>query len=575
MNKLLKRFLDNEPQSGKSFAAFRIMFCLFILVFIVHINYYRPLIFNSIPHLVYNPFPAKLFLVIWGLAAGMLLFGWHTRIAAVINYLFVIMITFLFSNTGCGSFNDDLLRIGSFLLIIMPAGRHFSVDAVCRSIRYGYRPPVPASTLYYNLALFVSLGLMYLASAITKLSSPMWQKGLGLWIPASMPYNKWHPVTFFLDMEWLMVGVNYVTVAWELLFIFFIFSKKWRTVFAVTGLLFHAGIAAIFPFPLLCLGPATFYVLFIPDRFWQRFRQKDIRLCIDGQNRAQVIFAQALTTLNGRTVTEHYASAGMTVNSQAFSSTARAAVYALNLTPSGWLFSWLLRIEPVRLLVSALIDDGIAAAGREPGTFFTESFRRFWLLVFCITLLSVQLFYTSYHIISKARKPPVQTNLSKETYFIRKDITDLSLKPSNLFRTLFGLNARGVFLDHSNTGSKTVFAVVRIGLAGDTTWLPYFDRQGYALGMNRNLAWSKYTFNSVCSGSIPNPYELEKTLWLWAGKNAVSTRGLTLHVLKRTYIYPHRFEPGYHQQLAALPWLSIATVEWPNDTFTYIPVARR
>ena len=39
-----------------------------------------------------------------------------------------------------------------------------------------------------------------------------------------------------------------------------------------------------------------------------------------------------------------------------------------------------------------------------------------------------------------------------------------------------------------------------------------------------NLAWSKYTFNSVCSGTIPNPKELEKLIWLWANKNNIKTK---------------------------------------------------
>src|SRR3954471_21462285 len=100
MNRFSQWLLRQEyQQSAKSFAAFRIALCLFLLVFIWHVTYYRPLIFNTIPNLVYNPFPAKLFLVLWSCCVVFLLAGWQTRVVSIINYLFVIIVTFLFSNT--------------------------------------------------------------------------------------------------------------------------------------------------------------------------------------------------------------------------------------------------------------------------------------------------------------------------------------------------------------------------------------------------------------------------------------------------------------------------------------------
>lgn len=569
MNKLSQWLLKQErEQSAKSFAAFRIAFSLFLLVFIAHVTYYRPLIFNSIPHLAFNPFPAKLFLLLWITVSGFLLVGWQTRVNAVINYLFIIIATFVFSNTGSGSFNDDLLRIGGFLLIIMPTERNFSLDALLKNIRYGANPVKPVSSLYYTAALLVSLGLMYLASGITKLYSPMWLKGLGLWIPASMPYNKWHSFDFFLNLEWLMRGINYVTIIWELAFVFVLFSKN-KSWFAITGVLFHLVIAALFPFPLLCFGPILFYVLFIPDSFWRRFSTKNITLIINPQSQRQQIFARALQSIHSNTTVTGHQQAKITVNNTELRSNWKTAIYGLNQTTFGKLYSWLLELELVRLIISAFTDDGIQLSDTFSRPFFKSSFKRFWLAVFCVMLLSVQLFYTSYHLVSKIKGKQPKTGEVKNGYHVRKNITDVSLKPSNLFRTLFGLNARGVFLDHSSTGTKTVFAIIHVSSNADTTWLPFFDRHGYALSMNMNQAWSKYTFNSVCSGTIPNPQELEKTLWLWAEKNNIVKNNTVLHILKRTYVFPTTFEPDYQKKMAGLPWLEIGTAQWENGRFRY------
>jgi hypothetical protein len=71
-----------------------------------------------------------------------------------------------------------------------------------------------------------------------------------------------------------------------------------------------------------------------------------------------------------------------------------------------------------------------------------------------------------------------------------------------------------------------------------------------------NLAWSKYTFNSVCSGTIPNPKELEKSIWLWANKNNIKTDSLDFAILKRTYHFPSTYQKDYHQQLINQSWTS-------------------
>jgi hypothetical protein len=91
MNRIINWLKQYDTSvSNRGFAVFRISLSFFLLVLISSIYYYRPLIFNTIPHIAPNPFPAKLFISIWAFVVLGLMIGWQTRIMAVINYLFVV-----------------------------------------------------------------------------------------------------------------------------------------------------------------------------------------------------------------------------------------------------------------------------------------------------------------------------------------------------------------------------------------------------------------------------------------------------------------------------------------------------
>jgi len=561
------------PVSTVGFAFFRITFSLFLLVLISSIYYYRPIIFNAIPHIALNPFPAKLFLSIWALVVFILMIGWQTRIVAIINYLFVVITAFTFSNSGCGSFNDDLMRIGSFLLIIMPAKQSYSIDHVLHTIKYGQRPSTQTSYWNYLAALFVSLGLMYWASSLTKIYSPMWNKGLGLWIPSVMPHNKWHDLTFYLNWKWAHIIANYLTMAWEFGLIFALFFKKIRHYAAWIGVFFHLIIASIFPFPLLCFGPIPFYLLFINDKFWQKFKMSSVEITINPNNPKQNALARLISGLNNHTVVHHHTLKNIIINQTEYVNNWLAASAVLKSSLGGKLIALFLHFELFRLIIDFILEEVIKLQNPEqsPQPIISEKIRYWVLGIFCFGLLSVQTFYSSYHFYSRI-KGGVTTVELKKFYAVRKDISDYSLKPSNLFRTLFGLNARGVFIDHSLSGSKTVFAVVQKQANGDTLWLPFFNATGYCMNMNMNLAWSKYTFNSVCSGTIPNPKELEKSIWLWANKNNIKTDSLDFAVLKRNYHFPSTFQKDYHQQLINQSWIPEGNVKWRKGIYTYTPL---
>lgn len=563
----------DTPVSNRSFALFRISFALFLLVFIGQVNYFRPLVFNSFLTLAPNPFPAKLFLGSWFIAAFVMMIGFKTRFAALINYLCVVIATYNFANRGCGTFNDDLLRIGSVIILFFPTHKSISVDATIHQMYNGVGFTKYTSRLYYLAAIFISLGLMYWASSITKIFSPIWQKGLGLWIPAVMPHNKWNNISLFLNTPWVMYAINYITIVWEAFFIAAIFSKRWAPVFAWAGIFFHVCIAAIFPFWLLCFGPLPFYFLFLNGNRIINTHLTPGIVYLNLKNKRQLVLSRFVKLLNPKLTTYHHDNLRIQFDGQQFGNNWDACRHILQKNFGGRGLSFLLRFEFFRLLAKLIVDDILIVKpdGSIPPTeqWFSHSSKKVSLVICGVLLLATQVFYSTYHLYKNWNKTIEVQDLSKREFHVRKSIEDVSLKPANLFRTLFGLNARGLFLDHSSVGNKVMFAVTMQNKNGETIWLPYFNQQGLVGTYNMNQMWSLYSFTAVSSGTIPNPNELEKVLTFWANKNRINTDSLDLHVLKRVYIFPTKFETNYLQQQQQLPWTLEGRVTWRNGVFTY------
>lgn len=568
---LLKLVGPNDEVSIKAFAAFRVSFAIFIAIFILNVYYFKPLIFNSFISLGANPLPAKLFLAIWLTSAIGLMIGYQTRFVAIVNYICVVLATYIFSNNGCGAFNDDLLRIGSFMLLIFPVHKLHSIDAVMHSIKYG----VPFSTLTsrynYLAAIFISLGLMYWASSITKIASPIWQNGLGLWIPAVVPQNKWNDIDLLLNQEWVMIGINHLTIVWEFLFIVAVFNRTLRPYFAWIGILFHLCIAALFPFWLLCFGPIPFYILLFYDKIGLKKSIKDtLNISYNLNSVRQILFVRFAYALNNNIQLSALPTGGLQINNNQFNSNWIAAQKLLNKHWYGVFFSWTLKLDFFQLLYIFIAEEVLLI--QPPSSkkeLLSDKFKQQALVYFSVLLLFVQVFYSSYHLLKFKQEDIKGIDITVKKYSPRKNISDASLKPANLFRTLLGINARGVFLDHSSFGYKPVFAITYQTADGKHHWLPHFTPEGYCRSYNMNQMWSQYSFNSVCSGSVPNPVGLQQVIKFWAQKNHVLLDSIDFTVLKRIYIFPTKFKKNYLNEQKKLPWTPEGVVKWRKGKFSY------
>jgi hypothetical protein len=564
----LKQF-DN-PVSTKSFALFRILFAFYSLGIIYQLNDMFPIYFDHVPGISKTLFPGNLTLFVWKWTNILLLLGIFTRYIAAVNYILIVLMTAFFANSHLGSFNDDLLRIGSFLLIFMPVSKNWSVDALFRGMtRQDNRKQT--YYIYYLLSILLSVGLLYFASGITKVFSPMWQKGIGIWIPAVIPHYRWNSLPFFQDQQWLMYSLNYCVIAFELSFIYLLFHKKLHTLMVVLGIGFHIGIALLFPFTYISVGPIMFYTLLIPDWFWAWWDRKTeaSRKYTLGYGPARysnilVVRITQFFDLRKRFIfTEN--TAGLEFGGQTgWNALSGAWSKNLFLLPA----SLMIKIDSIKTLLEYAREQWLP--GRllsDPNAGSRLMLKRFSFFVFTALLCGIQLFYVTYHTYSTFK---AKTNPSKTYMVERTDRQYFSTKPSNLARTFFGINSRGVFLDHGFKGTKTVFAMSYTYKTGKQIWIPLFDTLGYCQSMNRNMAWGKITYHFLVSGYYtPDTNGLKKFTWVWANKKHIPLADLHLTVYRKRYTFPSEFEKGYLDKMLHLQWDTAGLIHWKDTVFHY------
>ncbi|MCU0735013.1 MAG: DCC1-like thiol-disulfide oxidoreductase family protein, partial [Methylotetracoccus sp.] len=277
------RFLLHAVQQGLAkqvpatgLGLFRIFFALVALQEILFLYHFRHLIFDPLPYLDPASPSIHLFLVFWAIAALFLALGYRTRSAAAANYLFWLVFTVFTPmwKDFDGGF-DQLMLGSSFLLIFLPSERALSLDNLrlkwlLSTPGRRYAPPASVSVLAYFIPLAVSLGLIYLDSAIHKLSAEFWRHGLGPWLPSSLPYYM-SPLdlSWLLNIEPLQKLIGYGILVFQFLFIFLFYFRPFRVPLLAVGASLHAGIIVslnIYPFGF---GMLVHYFLLVPFAWWR------------------------------------------------------------------------------------------------------------------------------------------------------------------------------------------------------------------------------------------------------------------------------------------------------------------
>jgi len=273
---ILQHALEKQvPATG--LAMFRIGYGLVALQEILFLIYFRPLIFDDLPYIDQGPAMIAFFLPLWSFAALGLTLGWHTRLSAVVNYLFWVLFTAFTSmwRDFDGGFDQMMISSG-LLLIFLPSERALSLDRLRLALKYSvpgqrYHPPNYVPVLAYYIPLLITLAPLYFDSAIHKLFSEHWRNGLGPWLPSSHPYYiSPLDLSWLLDREWLQRGIGYTVIAFQFVFPFLFWHPRFRVPLMALGVLFHAGITLSFNIYPFGMGMLIHYLLMVPFSWWRR-----------------------------------------------------------------------------------------------------------------------------------------------------------------------------------------------------------------------------------------------------------------------------------------------------------------
>lgn len=241
---------------------FRIVYFAVLICEILQLSYFSELVFYE------SDLDFKFLIGTWLVVASLALLGLFSRYIYLINYLFTF---FIIGTINTFEYHMFYTYLGvNFLMIFIDTSKSLSIDTYLKR-RKGMEVNEETSKLFYLFFLFVGVGIVYFDSIFFKLTSRIWLSGLGMWLPASLPQLVISNNSWFLNQELVVKFLGYLTILFELVFIFLLPFRKFWSILFVIGVGLHLGILGLFPIPWFALGVTSLYLLFIPNSFWRRF----------------------------------------------------------------------------------------------------------------------------------------------------------------------------------------------------------------------------------------------------------------------------------------------------------------
>ena len=212
------------------------------------------------------------FFLLGVLAVVCLLLGWHSRIAAVTN--FIVLVSLQNRNLLPWDGADNVIRVTSFWLMFCPIQRAYSIDAL-QAMRRASPFSINAPAIGLR-TLQLQIGCVYLVSAWAKLHGLAWLNGGALYYALNMG-PAWSrslaPVLSHLPLVVLVGTVG--TLLFEILFLPLVFSpwgQPWLKLLAlIWGASFHVIIALTLKLGWFSYVMISTYVLFLEPAWIERF----------------------------------------------------------------------------------------------------------------------------------------------------------------------------------------------------------------------------------------------------------------------------------------------------------------
>lgn len=254
-------------------SVFRIFYALVLFCEITHAFIYRNIIYDRVPFVSTGEISFSFIYSFYVAVLALLALGLFTRLATILNYIFGVIV---FSSASSFEYHVFYTYIGvNFFLMFMPIARVFSIDSLIQKVKYTqigkvFDPDRKVLEINYLILVYVGIALVYFDSMFYKISSPMWQNGLGVWLPSSLPMVAWSDTSALLNQKGLVVFLGYFVMVFEIAFLFLLWLRKCRPILMVIGILFHIGILVSYPIPWFALTYIVIYLLLLPPGLWLR-----------------------------------------------------------------------------------------------------------------------------------------------------------------------------------------------------------------------------------------------------------------------------------------------------------------
>ncbi|MBI1313887.1 hypothetical protein GC176_21550 [bacterium] len=231
--------------------------------------------------------------------------GWCTRLSLAISF---VLYTYLNLLDCLGSLTkySVIASHGLLLLSFSNCGAIWSLDALLKRrsdqnrLRMPYEaPPDAYAAVWPRRIMQILTGLIYLGAAFTKMHTPAFFSSdqMRQWMLTNV--NHANPLG-----EWLagypetLVVAAYLTILWEVLFLFLAWSGTARVLMIGLGVVFHLGtllLLGLYIFPLVCF---SLYLAFLNEHDMQRLGAWFRRLVRRG-NRVAVALRRSLPHVDG------------------------------------------------------------------------------------------------------------------------------------------------------------------------------------------------------------------------------------------------------------------------------------
>ncbi len=204
--------------------------------------------------------------VVMGLSALFVALGFAYRISSTLFFLSFTYIELIDKTTYLNHYY--FVSLVSFLMILLPAHRYFSIDV--------YLKPRIKQTLTpgWNIDIIkLQLGIVYVFAGVAKLNYD--------WLFRAMPLTIWLPansdlpiIGWLFDYRWVAFAFSWFAMLYDLFIPFLLLNKRTRPIAYVLVLVFHILTSIMFPIGMFPYIMVLATLIFFPAAAYEKIIDK-------------------------------------------------------------------------------------------------------------------------------------------------------------------------------------------------------------------------------------------------------------------------------------------------------------